>query len=72
MSLEKLTALVENLPEELQQEVLDYASYLLEKRAPLYRQQGRERVAGLHEGQGWVSDDFDAPLPESFWLGNEA
>jgi hypothetical protein len=59
MSLDELTALVEKLPEDLQQEVLDYASYLLEKRAPLYRQQGRERIARLHKGQGWVSDDFN-------------
>ena len=27
------------------------------------------RVAGLHEGQGWMSDDFDAPLPDEFWAG---
>lgn len=23
---------------------------------------------GLHQGQIWMSDDFDAPLPDSFWL----
>ena len=27
------------------------------------------RIPGLHAGQYEVSDDFDAPLPESFWLG---
>ncbi len=28
------------------------------------------RVAGLHVGTTtWVSDDFDAPLPDEFWLG---
>ena len=27
------------------------------------------RVAGLNRGQTWVSDDFDAPLPDRFWLG---
>jgi len=27
------------------------------------------RIAGLHEGQGWMSDDFDAPLPDEFWAG---
>lgn len=31
--------------------------------------QQRPRVFGLHEGQVWMSDDFDAPLPDSFWLG---
>jgi len=27
------------------------------------------RIAGLCEGQGWMSDDFDAPLPDEFWAG---
>jgi hypothetical protein len=27
------------------------------------------RVPGLHAGTTWVSDDFDAPLPDEFWLG---
>lgn len=32
------------------------------------------RVAGLHEhlGHAWVSEDFDDPLPDSFWLGSDA
>lgn len=29
------------------------------------------RVPGLHAGQYWIADDFDAPLPESFWLGGD-
>ena len=27
------------------------------------------RIAGLHEGQGWMSDGFNAPLPDEFWGG---
>ncbi|MFN8494381.1 MAG: type II toxin-antitoxin system Phd/YefM family antitoxin [Caldilineaceae bacterium] len=27
------------------------------------------RVAGLHAGMAWMSEDFDAPLPDEFWLG---
>lgn len=30
-----------------------------------------ERVPGLHRGDIWASDDFDDPLPDSFWLGEE-
>ena len=26
----------------------------------------KPRIAGLHEGQGWSSEDFDAPLPDEF------
>ena len=29
------------------------------------------RVAGLHAGQIWASDDFDAPLPDDFWTGDQ-
>ena len=25
------------------------------------------RIAGLHTGAIWISDDFDEPLPEEFW-----
>lgn len=29
------------------------------------------RTAGLHAGRYWIADDFDAPLPDGFWLGEE-
>ena len=32
----------------------------------------RPFVFGLHQGQVWMSDDFDASLPDSFWLGEDA
>ncbi|HEY7546315.1 MAG TPA: toxin-antitoxin (TA) system antitoxin [Blastocatellia bacterium] len=28
------------------------------------------RVAGLHEGKIWTSDDFAEPLPDEFWTNN--
>ncbi|WP_119065428.1 type II toxin-antitoxin system Phd/YefM family antitoxin [Aggregatilinea lenta] len=30
-----------------------------------------KRIPGLHPG-GWISEDFDAPLPDEFWLGSDA
>jgi hypothetical protein len=32
------------------------------------------RVLGLHAhlGKPWLSDDFDAELPDSFWLGDNS
>lgn len=30
---------------------------------------GGGRVLGLHQGMVWMSEDFDEPLPDSFWLG---
>ena len=29
----------------------------------------KKRILGLHEGQGWMSDDFDAPMTEEFTEG---
>lgn len=28
------------------------------------------RVAGLHSGAIWTSQDFDEPLGDEFWVGN--
>ena len=30
----------------------------------------RPRVAGLHRGSVTISDEFDEPLPDSFWSGD--
>jgi antitoxin (DNA-binding transcriptional repressor) of toxin-antitoxin stability system len=30
---------------------------------------GQARVAGLHHGAIETTEDFDAPLPEAFWVG---
>ncbi len=30
-----------------------------------------ERVPGLHRGDVWMGEDFDDPLPDSFWTGDE-
>jgi antitoxin (DNA-binding transcriptional repressor) of toxin-antitoxin stability system len=26
------------------------------------------RVLGLYQNRGWISEDFNAPLPDSFWI----
>ena len=31
----------------------------------------KKRIAGLNRGMIWTSEDFDAPLPDEFWLGKE-
>lgn len=31
-----------------------------------------KRILGLHEGQGWMSNDFTDELPDEFWLGEDA
>ncbi|HRJ43795.1 MAG TPA: hypothetical protein PL105_18050 [Caldilineaceae bacterium] len=48
----------------------------MEKETPLARltpvdTSDPPRVPGLFAGQIWMSDDFDDPLPDSFWLGDD-
>lgn len=31
----------------------------------------KKRIAGLNRGMIRTSEDFDAPLPDEFWLGKE-
>ena len=31
----------------------------------------KPRIAGLDRGKIWVSEDFDAPLPDGFWTGSK-
>lgn len=31
----------------------------------------KKRTPNLHAGQGWMSDDFNDELPDSFWLGED-
>ena len=50
---------------------------LLKKETPLARLTPVDsvepaRVPGLFASQIWISDDFDDPLPNSFWLNTSA
>lgn len=31
----------------------------------------KKRVAGLNRGKIWTSEDFDEPLADEFWIGQE-
>ena len=38
---------------------------------PIAARPYKERKMGLGRGEVWMSDDFDDPLPDEFWLGEE-
>jgi prevent-host-death family protein len=38
---------------------------------PVLANAKKKRVAGLNRGTIWTSEDFDEPLPDEFWLGQE-
>lgn len=35
---------------------------------PVDAASARQRVLGLHQDLGWLSEDFDSPLDDEFWL----
>lgn len=62
---------IDSLPESQLEALLDFVKFLQ------YQNQQKpkipkktSRIPGLDAGTTWVSDDFDDPLPDSFWFGN--
>ena len=43
----------------------------LARLVPVVSHSNKKRVAGLNRGTISMSDDFDEPLPDEFWLGKE-
>ncbi|NMF82626.1 DUF2281 domain-containing protein [Nodosilinea sp. P-1105] len=69
--IESIVQTLRALSPECQQEVLDFADFLAQKSGKVViRDVPKQRTLGLHEGKGWLSDDFNDPLPDDFWLGN--
>ena len=66
---ELISEKIKTLPLEKQQEVLDFVDFLIgklpQKKSPL------KRIPNLDQGKIWMSDDFNEPLSDSFWLREE-
>lgn len=61
-----ITDKVKDLPPEKQQEILDFAEFIHKKYHQDKEKESKakkKRIAGLHKGKGWMSDDFNDPLP---------
>lgn len=59
---------IEALPPDLQKEVGDFVSFLLQKYQP--QTVKAERTVGEYRQQIIMHDDFDQPIADEFWLGN--
>jgi hypothetical protein len=64
---ETLIAKFKSLSLEQQQTLLDFAEFLAQKHTPA--QPNQQRVLGLNQGEIWMSEDFNDPLPDEFWIG---
>ena len=59
------------LPEPVQNRLAKHFLKELEETETQIAQQPRKRIAGLGKGTIVIADDFDEPLPDAFWLGEE-
>ena len=59
------------LPEPAQQEVYDFFLFIKQRYTKPIEQTKKSRKFGQHRGLIDSSEDFDEPLPDSFWLGDE-
>lgn len=68
-TLHQIYALIDTLELEYLEEVKWYVEE--QTRTALMPKPGKPRVLGLHANTGpfWMSDDFNDPLPDEFWLG---
>ena len=75
-----LQSLFQTINELSADELKQLYTYIVETRLQFLEAQNhavptplKTRTLGLHAhlGEAWMSDDFDAELPDSFWLGEE-
>ena len=59
---------LQTLAPEQQQQVLDFVEFLAQKYV-IPQEVPKQRVMDLFKGQIWMSDDFNDPLPDEFWMG---
>jgi hypothetical protein len=68
---EEILQIASTLPAERQREVLEFAEFLKARESSA--QKPGPRRAGLFAGMPYfMAEDFDDPLPDSFWLGEKA
>lgn len=69
VTLTEVFKVVEQLSGAEKRQLLDY----LQQTKDEISESPKQRIAGLHAhlGPAWMSDDFNDPLPDSFWFGEE-
>lgn len=71
MLKETLWQEIDSLPKTKLETLLDFVRFLkFIEENKLETTKPPSRIPGLDAGTTWVSDDFDEPLPDSFWLGD--
>jgi hypothetical protein len=72
-TIESIVQELEKIPESMQLSVLAFIHSLDASATPENHHLSElpPRILGLNRGAMKMSDDFDEPLPDEFWLGEE-
>ena len=70
-TIELIVSELNSVPKPLLEEILSFIRAAKNKTMRSSEKLNLQRVAGLHDGQIWISDDFNDPLPDEFWLGDD-
>ncbi|WP_017293829.1 DUF2281 domain-containing protein [Geminocystis herdmanii] len=60
---------IKDLPLAQQQEIIDFIEFIRDKHTKDLVEKNKypqKRIAGLYKGKGWISEDFNQPLPPDF------
>lgn len=68
-TLEIIISELSAAPEEL---LLEVARFIQSAKDNASLVSNLQRTPGLHQGEIWMSDDFNDPLPDEFWLGEDS
>lgn len=71
ITVETIIRELDSAPEPLLAAVLDFIQSTKAKTNQVSDQNNSPRIAGLHKGKIWIAEDFNAPLPDEFWLGED-
>ena len=71
ITIETIIRELDSAPEPLLLAVLDFIQSTKAKITQVSNQSNTPRIAGLHKGEIWMSEDFNDSLPDEFWLGED-
>ncbi|MCF3609787.1 hypothetical protein L2E81_25570 [Planktothrix agardhii 1033] len=69
--LETIIRELSSAPEALLLQVFNLIQSAKEDNTLVSNLSNSPRTPGLHQGEIWMSDDFNDPLPDEFWLGED-
>jgi hypothetical protein len=71
-TLEIIISELSAAPEALLLEVARFIQSAKDNPDSVFNSSHLQRTPGLHQGEIWMSNDFNDPLPDEFWLGEDS